>query len=451
MGRPGCGGHTVSAAEASQGRDAQPHQPRGTGTTGASVGPLTCRPLKQTLQSKKQIPAKVQVGRRCYHRLHGPGKNEARHNTARVAGGQQRRGLGQALLAPTLWLQVKVPKALFEVAVASGNAPLVERSVKQDASRAALLHGGFKLPLRPQPGSPSAMPSSSGPFLSAGPSVVASSGFPYAAPSHATLSGSPNGSAAALPAAGLAPVASTATVARRVPTCEYFFDPSSASDVFPQRAVEGSALADYLASSAAAAELTNAEPGHPLGWVPSEEGELGTRLRPRTGQLPTRTTTTMPLEYFDSPEMELTPPEERLAAGGGAGVPAFSRYFDSAGSFTWAPCTATEYDRCGRPSAGEGASTQLVGARTGSEQRRRDPGGGGVVGYGAWLAGRVVMAACRAGGAQGARHVPHRVGRHRQDQVGQAPEPALLGREQDGLRVPAASGAAAARGGAAGS
>lgn len=54
-----------------------------------------------------------------------------------------------------------------------------------------------------------------------------------------------------------------------------------------------------------------------------DEG-LGVSVRPRTGQIQTKSSTALPLEYFDSPEMELISPEERLARGSSAGAAAGS-------------------------------------------------------------------------------------------------------------------------------
>lgn len=48
-------------------------------------------------------------------------------------------------------------------------------------------------------------------------------------------------------------------------------------------------------------------------WVPVQEGALGLSVRPTTGQIQTKTSTTLPLEFFDSPDMELEPPAQRMA------------------------------------------------------------------------------------------------------------------------------------------
>ncbi len=47
-------------------------------------------------------------------------------------------------------------------------------------------------------------------------------------------------------------------------------------------------------------------------------------VRPTTGQIQSRTTTTMPLEYFDNPDMELVTPEKRLENGP---VQGYSRFY----------------------------------------------------------------------------------------------------------------------------
>lgn len=82
---------------------------------------LCYRPVKQTLQSKMQVPAKVQV---CRH--------------AAVLSRLTRRQHAQRLHASgDTCVQVKLPRALFEPAVQSGNSLLVERSVRTEASRPA--------------------------------------------------------------------------------------------------------------------------------------------------------------------------------------------------------------------------------------------------------------------------------------------------------------------------
>jgi hypothetical protein len=52
---------------------------------------------------------------------------------------------------------------------------------------------------------------------------------------------------------------------------------------------------------------------HPYGWVPVDKRELRTTVRPTTGHVQTKTSTVLPLEFYDSPEMELVPPERKLA------------------------------------------------------------------------------------------------------------------------------------------
>ncbi len=213
---------------------------------------------------------------------------------------------------------------------------------------AGSLPPGFKLPPKPPTATNGNLgsPSPNGSPVHAVPSAVA------------TVSPLPS---------NMSSVALLAAYTRRSPQGEYFFDPIASCDVFPPRAPDTSYLADFVLDPEGA-EL-QADRAHPLGWVPGADQQLGTRLRPRTGQLPVRTNTSMPLEYFDSPEMELVPPEERLAAGMAAaaeteagqagangngagqgaeaakGVLGYSRYFDAAGTFTWAPCYVQQYDR----------------------------------------------------------------------------------------------------------
>ncbi len=92
-----------------------------------------------------------------------------------------------------------------------------------------------------------------------------------------------------------------------------------------------------------------------LGWVPDEaEDAAQPSMRPKTAEIPTKVSTSLPLEYFDSPAMEAVQPQDRLdsvkaeaeAAGSQQpGAPARSRFYDLAGAFTWAACWALEYDQ----------------------------------------------------------------------------------------------------------
>lgn len=86
------------------------------------------------------------------------------------------------------------------------------------------------------------------------------------------------------------------------------------------------------------------------------------RVRPRSAQLRSHSTVSLPLELFDSPDMDQAHPQALLAAaaerhaaqaghssgesvsGAPAGVAALSRFFEPNGTFTWAPCTLLEYD-----------------------------------------------------------------------------------------------------------
>jgi hypothetical protein len=64
-------------------------------------------------------------------------------------------------------------------------------------------------------------------------------------------------------------------------------------------------------------------------------------------QFPTKTDAALPLEFFDSPEMDAADRPKLLSAalaGGAAGLPARSRFYDPSGAFGWAACTAVEYD-----------------------------------------------------------------------------------------------------------
>lgn len=51
---------------------------------------------------------------------------------------------------------------------------------------------------------------------------------------------------------------------------------------------------------------------NPYGWVPVDQSELKTTVRPSSGYMQTKSSTVLPLEYYDSPDMEIVPPEEKL-------------------------------------------------------------------------------------------------------------------------------------------
>jgi hypothetical protein len=109
---------------------------------------------------------------------------------------------------------------------------------------------------------------------------------------------------------------------------------------------------------------------NPFGWVPEELDAAGrdndgstaagdqeaaaahtqiSSIRPKTAQIRSRTATSLPLEFFDSPEMEQVDIEQRLqevAESGMPGLQALSRFYSPDGSFSWNPCTVLQYDRC---------------------------------------------------------------------------------------------------------
>eukprot|EP00798_Chlamydomonas_sp_ICE-L_P023581 gene23581-9109_t len=134
--------------------------------------------------------------------------------------------------------------------------------------------------------------------------------------------------------------------AKRKFKTSHHFDPEEIG-VFPPRAPELHAIDDFV--DVEGERLPDNT--HPYGWVPPVEQEPGaTALRPRTGQIQTHSSTTLPLEFFDSPEMELTPPEQRLEEGkaadpNGRGPVGFSRFYNTDGEFSWSPCTVLEYCR----------------------------------------------------------------------------------------------------------
>jgi hypothetical protein len=109
---------------------------------------------------------------------------------------------------------------------------------------------------------------------------------------------------------------------------------------------------------------------NPFGWVPEQSDAAGccndgstaagdqegaaapaqiSSIRPKTAQIRSRTATSLPLEFFDSPEMEQVDIEQQLqeaAEAGEPGLQALSRFYSPDGSFSWKPCTVLQYDRC---------------------------------------------------------------------------------------------------------
>jgi hypothetical protein len=113
---------------------------------------------------------------------------------------------------------------------------------------------------------------------------------------------------------------------------------------------------DAAAAAAAVAAAADAAHTAPFGWVPDElcssgqstAADAAVRVRPKTAQIRSRTATSMPLEYFDSPEMEQGDLQQRLfeaQAAGAAGLQALSRFYDPQGAFIWAACMVLQYYR----------------------------------------------------------------------------------------------------------
>ena len=104
---------------------------------------------------------------------------------------------------------------------------------------------------------------------------------------------------------------------------------------------------------------------NPFGWVPDVEvctaddnagclqqespvQQQISSVRPKTAQIRSRTATSLPLEYFDSSEMERVDIQQRLDAAEGqeaGGLQALSRFYSPDGAFSWQPCTVLQYDR----------------------------------------------------------------------------------------------------------
>lgn len=139
---------------------------------------------------------------------------------------------------------------------------------------------------------------------------------------------------------------------------------------------EAAPHAGSAAAAPAAATAGSADPlQNPFGWVPDEQDTAAagfdsspgagdqaaamqgriSSVRPRTAQIRSRTATSLPLEFFDSPEMEQVDIQQRLqqaAEAGGDGLQALSRFYSPDGAFSWKPCTVLQYDRCASQDAG---------------------------------------------------------------------------------------------------
>jgi hypothetical protein len=127
---------------------------------------------------------------------------------------------------------------------------------------------------------------------------------------------------------------------------------------------------EHAADTPAAAAAGSCNPlQNPFGWVPDDQDsapgdadssaatapadasaqERISSIRPRTAQIRSRTATSLPLEFFDSPDMEQIDIQERLqdaSAAEGTGLQALSRFYSPDGAFSWKPCTVLQYDRC---------------------------------------------------------------------------------------------------------
>lgn len=120
------------------------------------------------------------------------------------------------------------------------------------------------------------------------------------------------------------------------------------------------------AAAVAAAAEADAAQAAPFSWVPEEQHSDAAaatavqRVRPRTAQIRSKTATSLPLEYFDSPEMEQADLQQLLfeaQVAGAAGLQGLSRFYDPQGAFIWAACMVLQYDRCDRAlDAGAAAS-----------------------------------------------------------------------------------------------
>lgn len=138
------------------------------------------------------------------------------------------------------------------------------------------------------------------------------------------------------------------------------FDPADGGSYPCRRHLHAAVWQDVAASQDARGEEPPAPAAsggddaraNPFGWVPDEDGAeqpsgaIG-GVRPRTAQIRSRTATSLPLELFDSPEMEGVDVGAALraaAAAGADGVPALSRFFAPDGAFSWQPCTVLAYD-----------------------------------------------------------------------------------------------------------
>jgi hypothetical protein len=115
---------------------------------------------------------------------------------------------------------------------------------------------------------------------------------------------------------------------------------------FPPKATNWQEWQDLAASR----QPEEAGAGNPFEWVPEAGSSAGPSpmLRPKSAHIPTKTPTSMPLEYFDDPSMEQQDPQLYIDAGveaGLGGAPAVSRFYNTNGEFCWRPCLVLEYNR----------------------------------------------------------------------------------------------------------
>ena len=88
--------------------------------------------------------------------------------------------------------------------------------------------------------------------------------------------------------------------------------------------------------------------------------------RPTREEVPVRKPESLPLEWFDYPELETGSPEQFLAARaeGDAtpGVPARSRYFRTGGQFTWCAACRIIKSQCHHARFSQESDQEVVGS-----------------------------------------------------------------------------------------
>jgi hypothetical protein len=134
----------------------------------------------------------------------------------------------------------------------------------------------------------------------------------------ASTAAAPPTLAAELPPSTSKAAASAGVAAPRQYSSPYHFD-TRRTDSFPARNLGCPHPVEELYASCAGQQAGATAAGqHPLGWVPVDESELSRSSAGCFGGEAPAAESRLPLELFDSPELEFVSPEDRLGAGAGA-------------------------------------------------------------------------------------------------------------------------------------